>query len=750
MVGTLMTKPTTARLRVALSTSVALAALGALAAPAQAADAWANVELAALLDPVTVTATRSEKKVDEVPATVSVITSQRVEDELATDIKDLIRFEPGVSVRNSPSRFTAAGASTGRDGNSGFNIRGLEGNRVLIVVDGVRVPDSYSFGAQAMGRGDYVDLDVLKSVEILRGPASALYGSDGVAGAVSFVTKDPRDYLTGDKPWSMQARAAYASADESLSKTLAAAGKVGDWSALVSYTRRDGSEQKTDGSNHAPNITRTAANPQDVFSNALLAKLMFEPDDHNRLRLTLDHDDHKADTNVLSAVAAPPLASTSALHLNASDSTRRNRVSFDHRYVADGGLIDEAHSSVYWQQAKTIQYSTEDRNTAADRTRIGTFDTRVAGVAVELKSHFATGEVQHAVVYGGDYSATRQTGFRDGAVPPVGESFPTKAFPNTDFTLAGVYLQDEIALLGGRLSAYPAVRYDHYKLDPSTGDPLFTGAVPAGQSKSHLSPKIGLVFDATPQLGLFVNYGAGFKPPAPNQVNNGFANLVSNYRSVSNPDLKPETSKTFEGGVRLHGEAWNASATAFTGDYKDFITQVQTSGNFTPTNPAIYQFINLGSVRISGLEARGQAALGAGFSLNLAGAYARGTSTSAGVKAPLDSIDPVKVVAGLAWREAEGQFGGQIILTHSQGKSQGRAGGTCGTTCFTPKAFTILDATGYWNINKTATVRAGIFNITNQKYWWWSDVRGLTQSSTVLDAYTQPGRNAGISLTMRL
>jgi hemoglobin/transferrin/lactoferrin receptor protein len=114
---------------------------------------------------------------------------------MAADIKDLIRFEPGVSVHRAPARFGAASGTTGRDGNAGFNIRGLEGNRVLVQVDGVRVPDGFEFGAQSAGRGDYVDLGLVKSVEILRGPPSALYGSDGLAGAVSFITSDPDDFL---------------------------------------------------------------------------------------------------------------------------------------------------------------------------------------------------------------------------------------------------------------------------------------------------------------------------------------------------------------------------------------------------------------------------------------------------------------------------------------------------------------------------------------------------------------------------
>jgi hypothetical protein len=73
-----------------------------------------------------------------------------------------------VSVRSSPARFGAALGTTERDGNAGFNISGLEGNRVLVQVDGVRSSDSFVFGAQAVGRGDYGDLDPLKSGLSLR------------------------------------------------------------------------------------------------------------------------------------------------------------------------------------------------------------------------------------------------------------------------------------------------------------------------------------------------------------------------------------------------------------------------------------------------------------------------------------------------------------------------------------------------------------------------------------------------------
>jgi hemoglobin/transferrin/lactoferrin receptor protein len=700
------------------------------------------------VDPVTITATRTEKKVSEAPATVSVISADQIDDQLATDIKDLLKFEPGVAVRSSPARFTVAGSSTGRDGNSGFNIRGLEGNRVLIQVDGIRVPDSFSFGAQADGRGGYVDLDLLKSMEILRGPASALYGSDGVAGAVSFITKDPGDFLAGDRTFGGQAKVGYNSADLSWGEGLVATGRVGDWQAMIAYTRRDGHEQETKGSNGAANTDRTTANPQDASSNAVLAKLIFSPTDSQRLRLTYDHLDSVLDTNVLSAIAKPPLIGSSVLALKTHDTTRRDRIGLDYRYAAEAGLIQAADVAAYFQTSRTNQFGAEDRNTSADRTRINKFDNRLYGVSATLQSRFTTGALSHHFVYGGDVSTTHQVSLRDGTVPPVGESFPTRAFPTTDYTLAGLFAQDEIGALGGRLMIYPAVRFDSYKLDPKP-DALLTTLVPKGQDGSRVSPKIGVVFKLTPTVGLFVNAAAGFKAPAPGQVNNAFANLVANYKSVPNPDLRPETSQTVEGGLRLTHAGWSASATAFTGAYKNFIDQVMIGGSFTPADPAIFKYMNLNRTTISGFEARGQVDLGGGFGAMGALSYSKGTTKASTGKIPLDSVEPWKVVAGLTYREAQGRFGGQLTLTHSAAKQSDRVGSVCAPSCYTPSDFTILDATAWWAPTPSATLRMGVFNLTDEKYTWWSDVRSLSSASVVTDAYTQPGRNAGVSLTLR-
>jgi hemoglobin/transferrin/lactoferrin receptor protein len=720
-------------------------------AQAIAAEAGAEGEI------ITVTATRTEKAIEDAPATVSVIDAKQIDDQMITNIKDLVRYEPGVTVRRAPARFTAAGAATGRDRDSGFNIRGLEGNRVLITVDGVRVPDAFSFGAQSVGRGDYVDLDLIKSVEILRGPASALYGSDGVAGAVSFVTKDPEDFLKDGKMVGGGARIGYDSSDESWTKGVVVAGRTGDLQAMLAFTRRDGHELDNKGSNDSANTDRTTPNPQDSQSNALLTRLVWSPNAAHRLRLTYERFNSDLDTDVLSAIAKPPasgiLSATATLGLTATDETSRSRSTIDYRYIGEG-FVSGIRAAAYYQESKNEQTAFEDRNTAADRSRINRFANKVYGGMLQLESRFSTGPVEHLLVYGADYSHTRQTGVRDGTAPPVGETYPTRAFPTTDYTLVGAFIQDEIAIADGLLTLYPSLRYDHYKLDPQS-DPLFTTFVPRGQSGSKVTPRIGAVVKVTDMVRLFANYTRGFKAPEPNQINNGFANLVQNYRSVPNPDLRPETSESYEGGFRLNDSNWSFSATAFSGRYKNFIDQVQISGSFTAASPAVYQYVNLGRVKVHGLEAKGDFRLPNGLGVQAAASYAKGSvrTTQPTGSGPLDSIEPVKIVAGLFYRPDDGPFNAQIVATHSDGKKLSRTNNSCNTattSCFTPSGFWIVDATASYEIVKDATLRAGLFNIFDKKYFWWSDVRGLTSTSIVRDAYSQPGRNFGLSFTVSL
>ena len=741
--------------------ALSAAPLALLALPAAAEDATeSEAESQQQTGRIIVTATRAPVLQEEAPATVTVITSEEIADQLATDIKDLVRFEPGVSVRRAPARFGAAIGSTGRAGKEDIAIRGIGGNRVLIQVDGIRSPQGFSFGPQNAGRDGFADVSLVKQVEILRGPASALYGSDGLAGAVSFVTSDPADLTRGQDVGGF-VNSQYSSDDNEFAQTAAIAGQSGNFSTMIAYSRRDFNELENRGANDSTGPARTAPNPQDGRSDAVLAKLVWDNGPH-RIRLTGEWLDSAVETEVLTGLGPAFTFGPNPVWivdgLNARDTAERKRASIDWTYEgAADDVIQHAFLAAYWQDAADRQFAFEERTSlsaipAPDRERLNTFENRVYGAVGELRTGFATGAINHRVTIGGDISWTRQEGLRDGTFPGRGESFPTRAFPVTDFTLGGLFIADEIRLLDGALTLFPALRFDFYDLNP-TNDPLLTTFTPAGQSGERLSPKFGATLKLAPDMFLFGNYAQGFLAPTPSQVNNFFEFIAGGYTSIPNPDLRPETSESFEVGARYVGDIFSLQVTGFRGDYDNFISQQVISGGFTPQNPAIFQFVNFSGARIEGVEARAEMKLESGFNARFAMAYANGdTVDQAGARLPLDTIDPFNLIAGVGYRAPSGRFGGELILTHNGRKEKGELERAAdGTDLFVrPDASTILNLTAFYAVTDRLKLRAGLFNLTNETYALWSDVRGLrAQDAGILDAFTRPGRNVSLSANYR-
>jgi hemoglobin/transferrin/lactoferrin receptor protein len=140
---------------------------------------------------------------------------------------------------------------------------------------------------------------------------------------------------------------------------------------------------------------------------------------------------------VLSAIAKPPLASTSVIGLTAFDKIKRDRVSLDHRFTGGQGLIQSPprpRSTIRTARPASIRPRTATPPPTAPRRHLR---QRASGARRRAAQRRDIGGVKHKFVWGGDASITRQQGVRDGTVPPAGETFPTRAFPTTDYTLAG-------------------------------------------------------------------------------------------------------------------------------------------------------------------------------------------------------------------------------------------------------------------------------------------------------------------------
>ncbi|MGZ5079199.1 MAG: TonB-dependent hemoglobin/transferrin/lactoferrin family receptor [Usitatibacter sp.] len=724
------------------------AALLAPPSPADPSDPVAAYPLEKIV--VTAVASRVVEAVDSTPAKVSVIERSELERRLARDLRDAFRYEPGVSIENGATRF----------GLGNIAIRGLDGNRVQMLQDGIRLPDGFRIGSFSNASRNPFDLDLLSRIEILRGPGSALYGSDALAGVVSMTTLDPRDLLGAGRAAGFL-ETGYGDADRSWSRTGAGAARAEGIEALVAASRTDGRERDNRGDVDSIGATRTTPNPQDARADAVLAKLVFPAANGARTRVTFDRYERRVATDVLSL--NPQSAKT--VSLAADDRADRNRFSIDGRLFAIGPM-DQLDWLAYRQQSGTTQDTVEERaNTTAQCLsangsvhcrREAQFHFDQAEYGVTLIGQSALGAAQQ-LVYGFEGARTRteekrdgrQTNLDTGAVTNIvgTDIFPTRDFPDSRVDRAGLFAQDEVAL--GVATLIPALRYDRFEMKPEI-DSLYTASNPGravvALTDSAWSPKLGALVPVARDTTLTVQLASGFRAPPYYDANIGLSNLPLGYAVIANPDLKPERSRGVEIGLRGRHAALDYSLTAYRTDYNDLIVSraplpCPGDARCVPGAPITFQSQNVTRARIEGIEARLAARLAPGWTTRAGGAWSRGDDRSKGV--PLNSIEPAKFVAGLAWDPAGRGWGGELVVTHALEKT--RIDDSAGQISPSP-AYTIADFTAFARIGSHVTLHAGVFNLTDRKYWLWSDVRGLTNLAAGFDRYTQPGRNAAVSV----
>ncbi|HHQ4551717.1 TPA: TonB-dependent receptor plug domain-containing protein, partial [Aeromonas veronii] len=176
---------------------------------------------------VVVSGSRMEQKLEDVSGPISVITAKQIEEQVVTNVADLFRYEPGVTVNG--------GSHNATDGQT-FSLRGMGGNRVKVVSDGVRQNDAYSEGGVGQ---NYFDTDMIKQVEIVKGPASTAYGSDAIGGVIAITTKDASDFLRNKDSY-VDVTSGYASENGQWMGGFTTALRTGDFEHLLRYTERNG------------------------------------------------------------------------------------------------------------------------------------------------------------------------------------------------------------------------------------------------------------------------------------------------------------------------------------------------------------------------------------------------------------------------------------------------------------------------------------------------------------------------------
>ena len=709
------------------------------------------------LETVTVVGTRTARDAADVAATITVIDTAQIERELARNIADLVRFEPGVSVGGTGSRF----------GLTGFNIRGMDGNRVLTLIDGVRVPDEFSFGPFLSSRRDYVDIDSLSRAEIARGPISALWGSDAIGGVVSFTTLQPQQYLTEDRDFHAGFKVGYTSADKGANGALTFAAGGESVAALIRHTRRYASEQENAGARGGFGAMRETPDPQSIASNNTVAKVTFAPAEAHRITLGLDRFLAATDTRILSDYGLVVFGTTVDVR-DAADDRTRQRLSADYRYLGESPLFDRVHAGIYRQASDTEQRTREQRTTPArqaqTRRRDSFFSQRIVGVFAQADKAVQTGGVGHVLSYGFEYSGTENASIRDGGTfaadgTPMREfsPLPTRDFPRTDVTQMGFYVQDEVSLLDGRLTLTPSIRHDRFDADAQADDVYLNGNPgsldPADYEQAETTAKLGAIWTLSPAVAAYARYSQGFRAPPYDDVNVGFTNFLGGYKTIANADLSSERSAGVELGLRAAGDFAEMSIAVFRNDYEDFIESFAIAPAFAAfrgVDPAdgllTFQSINRDDVRIEGAELSLAANLGAlhdalgAWSLRAALAYAKGEDLEA--EQPLNGVDPLNGVLGIAFAPGNGTVRVEAIFAGARGKDEADIDARA------PR----LPSAGYGTLDLLADVRLGtrvrlnlgLFNVTDKTYIRWIDTAGIGGDAPL--RFSQPGFNGAATL----
>ena len=292
------------------------------------------------------------------------------------------------------------------------------------------------------------------------------------------------------------------------------------------------------------------------------------------------------------------------------------------------------------------------------------------------------------------------------------------------------------------------MRYDGYQLTPKS-DSLYEINAPSGNKllnidDSNISLKLGAIQDLSDNISVFAQYAEGFRSPDYESANLSFLNQAYRYAVESPPGLDSEISEGFEVGFRGLVDNFSWSLALYDNGYDDFIdTEVVRR---TVQGISIYQYQNLSSVDIKGLEFKLQANLADNIKASFAFNITEGEEEDG---AELLSVDPREALLGIIWNSLNEKL---IISGYASavGGSPDNLPPSCGRSGCNPlvelPGLVTYDLYVSYQILSNFKTRLAIRNMTDKAHWNWASVRGKSATDPNLDLFMEPGRNVSLSL----
>jgi len=593
-----------------------------------------------------VSASATEQNLKDAPASISVITQQDLQRKPVQNLKEVLKEVPGVQLTNEG------------DNRQGVSIRGLSSSYTLILVDGKRVNSRNAVFRHNDFDLNWIPVDAIERIEVVRGPMSSLYGSDALGGVVNIITrkvgKSWHGTFTADTTvqehrdrgdtWNGQFFTSGPLIDDVLGVKV---------SGNLAKREKDAQQQSSTG--ETPRI--------EGFTNCNAnVEFNWTPNQDHDFDFAYGRDRQDRD----------------------SDSLAKDRLDRETWAIGHHGRWDLGNSELRFYGEKI------DNNDPGSTSTITSESNTLDGKYV-----LPIGAINQLLTFGGEYR-------HDSLTDPVNLTGGTSS--KTSANQYALFLEDEWRIIDP-LAFTAGLRMDDHE---TYGD--------------HWSPRAYLVYNATDTLTIKGGWSTAFKAPSLLQLSPDWTtgSCRGACEIVGSADLKPETSESYEIGLYYAGEeGWldgvTASVTTFQNDIDDMINIDRTPNrNLAPTysnfvgfnrdGEPVFRYYNVNKARIRGVETELKVPFNDQWKLTLNYTYNDGRDLSAGDNKPLSSLPFHTANGTLDWTPLDdwsfyvsGNYTGEQRSTQAASTANG--------------GYVIWNAGAAWQATKNVKLRTGVLNL---------------------------------------
>lgn len=719
-----------------------------------------------------------------VPAAVERVNLNRIKQEMIRDNKDLVRYSTDVGLSDS-----------GRH-QKGFAIRGVEGNRVGVSIDGVNLPDSEENSLYAR-YGNFnssrlsIDPELVRNIEIVKGADSFNTGSGALGGGVNYQTLQGRDLLLDDRQFGVMMKNGYSTRNREWTNTLGFGVSNDRVDAALLYSQRRGHETESAGNRGYPvegagketNIRDSARgipDPSKHEYHSFLGKIAYQINDNHRIGASLNGQQGHNYT------VEESYNLTASSWREADDVNRRRNANLFYEWTPDSNWLSSLKADFDYQKTKVAainykglfptNYTTWE--TEYHKKEVGeiynrSMDTRFKRFTLRLDSHPLQlgGGGRHRLSFKTFASRrdfenlNRDDYYFSGQISRTTSSIqhPVKT-TNYGFSLSDQIQWNDV------FSSRAGIRYDHTKMTPQELNAechACDKTPPAANTYKGWSGFVGLAAQLNQAWRVGYDITAGYRVPNASEIYFTYDNGAATW--LANPSLKAERSTTHTLSLQGRGEKGTLDANLYQSNYHNFLSEEQFTRLIRDEkcdedyalagycklyrNQLYWHMENIDKARIRGIELTGRLNVDKVASFvpegwKLFGSLGYAKSKLSGDNSLL-STQPLKVIAGIDYESPSEKWGVFSRLTYLGAKKAKDAQYTeyegyrfikkVKDYPWLNKSAYVFDMYGFYKPVKNLTLRAGVYNLFNRKYTTWDSLRGLYSYSTT-NAVEKDGR----------